>query len=266
MENDRECPICYQENQKILSKIRQPDKLLTQDEFSRQLSRSSDGFSSMIDMLSRGEILVQPDPKIKTAESGDEMTDAIPIAPSSKLLANRAKIAASLKSQSYASSYGSGSDVTANSFRTSGGARNQPLNSKSKPQNRSFDLDLGGTGQVPSKIEVEPEKNFFRKNSSDVQPPVQPKTADLNPFGDDPDDNSTNPFDDDVTMTSRPPVKSIPEKTKLSNPFGEVDEAESSNPFGDDEIVPSNPFGEPEPTNPFGEPEDEEFDASNPFA
>ena len=30
MENDRECPICYQENQKILSKIRQPDKLLTQ--------------------------------------------------------------------------------------------------------------------------------------------------------------------------------------------------------------------------------------------
>ena len=36
MENDRECPICCQENQKILSKIRQPDKLLTQawlDEF-----------------------------------------------------------------------------------------------------------------------------------------------------------------------------------------------------------------------------------------
>ena len=30
MENDRECPICCQENQKILSKIRQPDKLLTQ--------------------------------------------------------------------------------------------------------------------------------------------------------------------------------------------------------------------------------------------
>ena len=243
------------------------------DEFARQLSRSSDGFSSMIDMLSRGEILVQPDPKKKTPESSDEMTDAIPIAPSSKLLANRAKIAASLKSQSYASSYGSGSDVTANSFRTSGGARNQPLNSKSKPQNRSFDLDLGGAGQVPSKIEVEPEKNFFRKNSSDVQPPVQPKAADLNPFGDDPEDNSTNPFgdddDDEVTMTSRPPVKSMPKQTQPSNPFGDIDEVESSNPFGeDDQDVPTNPFGEPdsEPTNPFGEPEDEEFDASNPFA
>ena len=230
----------------------------------------------MIDMLSRGEILVQPDPKKKTPDSGDEMTDAIPIAPSSKLLANRAKIAASLKSQSYASSYGSGSDITANSFRTtSGGARNQPLNSKSKPQNRSFDLDLGG---APSKIDVEPEKNFFRKNSSDqppVQPPVQPKAADLNPFGDDPDDNSTNPFgddnDDDVTMTSRsrPPV--VPKSNApSSNPFGDDDDqAESSNPFGeDDDDVPSNPFGEPEPepTNPFGEPEDEEFDASNPFA
>ena len=224
----------------------------------------------MIDMLSRGEILVQPDPKKKTPESGDEMTDAIPIAPSSKLLANRAKIAASLKSQSYASSYGSGSDVTANSFRTtSGGARNQPLNSKSKPQNRSFDLDLGGAG--PSKIEVEPEKNFFRKNSSDVQPPVQPKAADLNPFGDDPEDNSTNPFgddDDDVTMTSRPPVKTTPKKTQSSNPFGDADEVESSNPFGEPESEPTNPFGEPdsEPSNPFGEPEDEEFDASNPFA
>ena len=220
----------------------------------------------MIDMLSRGEILVQPDPKKKTPESGDEMTDAIPIAPSSKLLANRAKIAASLKSQSYASSYGSGSDVTANSFRTSGGARNQPLNSKSKPQNRSFDLDLGGAGaQVPSKIEVEPEKNFFRKNSSDVQPPVQPKAADLNPFGDDPEDDSTNPFgdddDDDVMTTSQPP-----KKTQPSNPFG--DEVESSNPFGEPESEPTNPFGEPdsEPANPFGEPEDEEFDASNPFA
>ena len=243
------------------------------EEFARQLSRSSDGFSSMIDMLSRGEILVQPDPKKKTPDSGDEMTDAIPIAPSSKLLANRAKIAASLKSQSYASSYGSGSDITANSFRTTsggGGARNQPQNSKLKPQNRSFDLDLGGAQVQPSKIDVEPEKDFFRKNSSDVQPPIQPKAADLNPFGDDLDDNSTNPFgddNDDVTMTSQPTIKKGPKKS--SNPFGDVEETESSNPFGDDhDDVPSNPFGEPEPepTNPFGEPEDEEFDASNPFA
>ena len=71
MENDAECPICNQENQKILQKINFHQNTLSDDNFKNQLEKSTDGFGTMIDMLSRGEIIIQKSEKKKSPEPTD---------------------------------------------------------------------------------------------------------------------------------------------------------------------------------------------------
>ena len=102
MENEKECPICQKENQKVLSKFNRSEKQLSEQAFSQQLSRASDGFSTMIDMLSRGEISLYQPKKVEPEEPDEfafETRESPRPVASNKLLANRAKIAAKLKSQ-----------------------------------------------------------------------------------------------------------------------------------------------------------------------
>ena len=229
-ENEKECPVCEKENKKVLSKLNRAEKQITPDQFTQQLSRSSDGFSTMIDMLSRGEIsLFQPE-KSAEPEPDEDFSFGLPDSKASpsprpvasnKLLANRAKIAAKLKSQAMSAS-------TIGSL-----------------QSNNTDLDV--------------QNDFFRRESTTSARSIE---SAKNPFDNEPEEEeeatvteSSNPFGDDN------------EEDDDSNPFGPVEDAtDSVNPF--DEQESSNPFGEPEdepPANPFGD-EEEEFDETNPFA
>ena len=69
MENDSECPICNQENQKILQKLNNKRTLVSDEGFKSQIEKTTDGFGTIIDMLSRGEITVQKE-KVRQ-KSGD---------------------------------------------------------------------------------------------------------------------------------------------------------------------------------------------------
>ena len=223
-ENEKECPVCEKENKKVLSKLNRAEKQITPEQFSQQLSRSSDGFSTMIDMLSRGEIsLFQPE-KPAEPEPDDDFSFGLadskaspsprPVA-SNKLLANRAKIAAKLKSQ-------------AMSAGTMGSL-----------QSNNTDLDV--------------QNDFFRRESTTS---ARSTESTKNPFGDEPEEptvtESSNPFGDDNEDDSNP-FGPVDDATDSTNPF---DEPESSNPFGEPEDdVPANPFGDEEEefdeTNPF---------------
>ena len=179
----------------------------------------------------RTDLLIPFDQKpTKEPEEPDEPDEFAfhhtPVA-SNKLLANRAKIAAKLKSQAVAQAQ------SASSF----------------------------SGSVVQ-TDVELDRDFFRRESSTVSTdstnpfgdsdkpePNPPVITDSNPFGDDNDDaDDSNPFGDDKNDVGDPnPFGNDEEEEKqnhLSNPFG--DESESTNPFGDDgdDDAPANPFGE----------------------
>ena len=48
--------MCEKENAKVLGRLNRPEKQLNAAQFGARLTHASDGFSAMIDMLSRGEI------------------------------------------------------------------------------------------------------------------------------------------------------------------------------------------------------------------
>ena len=157
MENDAECPTCAQENQKILQKINFKKNLMGEDAFKGQLEKSTDGFGTMIDMLSRGEIVVQDKSTKKPSTAQEDLFDKVTPA-SNKLLANRARIANDKK-------FGRVSDLT------------------SSPKRSPVDV-------VRQKIEMQKadEKKKTRKTiitDNPFETGEIPKAA-INPFGEEP--------------------------------------------------------------------------------
>ena len=76
--NDPQCPVCLDENKRILAKVNSKTKVISDEEFNQQLNRTSDGFSTMIDMLSRGEILIPPRKKTDNSDqSGYNLYNSI---------------------------------------------------------------------------------------------------------------------------------------------------------------------------------------------
>ena len=99
MENEEECPICHQENQKILRKLNHQNSTISDEKFKVQVEKSTDGFSSMIDMLSRGEINIQKIEKKKQKDENpfDQHPSQQPA--SKKILATRIRFISISKSQ-----------------------------------------------------------------------------------------------------------------------------------------------------------------------
>lgn len=234
--NDPQCPVCLDENKRILAKVNSKTKVISDEEFNQQLNRTSDGFSTMIDMLSRGEILIPPRKKTDNSDQSVFGSPSIPVPPSKKLLASRAKIAASLKSQSMGNSY-------TNSPKQSSSRATPPNIVHAKVELH----DRPATDKMESLVS---KNDYFVKNDSSNR-------SSINPFEE--EDNVTNPFQEDTT-----------------NPFDNSDETESTNPFGDDDDNSKNPFAaeadRAESKNPFGdegnpfEDDTEEFDETNPFS
>merc|ERR1711892_839406 len=214
-ESEKECPVCEKENAKILGRLNRPEKQLNAAQFGQRLTHASDGFSAMIDMLSRGEIsLFQPTKEPEEPYEPDEFAfHHTPVA-SNKLLANRAKIAAKLKSQAVAQAQ------SASSF----------------------------SGSVVQ-TDVELDRDFFRRESSTVstdstnpfgdsdKPELNPSViTDSNPFGDENNDSDEpNPFgDDDGDVGDSNPFGNDGDDDAPANPFGEEDAEDAfdeTNPF-----------------------------------
>ena len=166
MENDAECPICNQENQKILQKINYQRNLVSDDSFKNQLEKSTDGFGTMIDMLSRGEIIVQRNVERKSVDGqGDGQMDQNRSQPASnKLLANRARIANDKK-------FGRVTSDSTNSAKRSPVDVVRQKITKQKAEEK----------QKQSSVRKQNDNPFEFSDSIDRQPNME-----VNPFGEEP--------------------------------------------------------------------------------